>query len=125
MGEFLNVNNRSLDVDIFNMICKSLISALAAVFDTANNQSILLSVLHGFKSCSLIAAHYQLTHCFDFIVITLSKFTTLLSHYPQKKKVIHFGSNKKAQIATSTLFEIILQNGDYIRDGWKNVCFLS
>lgn len=32
-----------------------------------------------------------------------------------------FGVNKKAQMATQTVFDITRMHGDYLREGWKNV----
>lgn len=39
----------------------------------------------------------------------------------QKQQIISFSLNKKAHLATITLFEIIYKYGDHIRESWKNV----
>ena len=86
---------------------------------------------------------------FDNLVISLCKFTTLLtaaaaasspasaaavssSVDPQSSAnllllPVVFGGNEKALAATRTVFSLVQRHGDILRDGWKNVveCLLQ
>ena len=52
--------------------------------------------------------------------ISLCKFSTLLSP-PGEKPVVAFGRNKKAQLATKTVFAIAQQHANHFREAWKYV----
>ncbi len=41
---------------------------------------MLRRVLDGFAKCALVAAHYAMSDVLDNLVISLTKFTTLLHH---------------------------------------------
>jgi hypothetical protein len=41
---------------------------------------VLRRVLDGFAKCVLVAAHYAMSDVLDNLVISLTKFTTLLHH---------------------------------------------
>jgi hypothetical protein len=41
---------------------------------------VLRRVLDGFAKCALVAAHYAMSDVLDNLVISLTKFTTLLHH---------------------------------------------
>jgi brefeldin A-resistance guanine nucleotide exchange factor 1 len=59
---------------------------------------------------------------FDNIVISLCKFTTLLTHSESYDQLpIYFGMNNKAQLACKTVFQLTHSHGDMLRDGWKNI----
>jgi brefeldin A-resistance guanine nucleotide exchange factor 1 len=56
------------------------------------------------------------------IVISLCKFTTLLTHSESYNQFqINFGMNNKAQLACKTVFQLTQTHGDMLRDGWMNI----
>ena len=81
----------------------------------------------------MIAAHYHMSDVFDNLVVSLCKFTTLLTvaaaepaESPQQFVPV-FGMNTKAMLATRTVFSLVQRHGDILRDGWRNVteCLLQ
>jgi brefeldin A-resistance guanine nucleotide exchange factor 1 len=65
---------------------------------------------------------------FDNLVISLCKFTTLLSSVESAETIpIHFGNNAKAQLAARTVFSLAQSHGHILREGWKNIldCMLQ
>ena len=59
---------------------------------------------------------------FDNIVISLCKFTTLLTHFESYDQLpICFGMNNKAQLVCKTVFQLTHSHGDMLRDGWNNI----
>ncbi len=66
---------------------------------------------------------------FDNLVISLCKFTTLLTASEELPHLFlpAFGANEKAMAATRTVFALVQRNGDILREGWKNVaeCLLQ
>jgi brefeldin A-resistance guanine nucleotide exchange factor 1 len=76
----------------------------------------------------MISAHYGMSSDFDNLIISLCKFTTLLSTADTPDNLtISFGSNQKAQLAAKTVFNLAHRHGDILREGWKNVldCMLQ
>lgn len=76
----------------------------------------------------MIAAHYHMSDVFDNLVISLCKFTTLLTVSDSPDQFIPiFGMNSKAMLATRMVFSLVQKHGDILRDGWKNVseCLLQ
>ncbi|ETN68200.1 hypothetical protein NECAME_15948, partial [Necator americanus] len=87
---------------------------------------------------------------FDNLVIHLCKFSTLMGNseghgddnleiqrqrslnenvpsYQHERISVAFGENKKAQMATRTMFQLVHANGDILREGWRNMldCLLQ
>ena len=76
----------------------------------------------------MISAHYGMSDVFDNLVISLCKFTTLLSSAEVPEQIpISFGMNLKAQLAARTVFTLAHRHGDILREGWKNIldCMLQ
>ena len=73
----------------------------------------------------MIAAHYHMSDVFDNLVISLCKFTTLLSSEAAEESpyqyIPTFGMNSKGLMATKTVFSLVQKHGDILRDGWKNI----
>eukprot|EP01116_Phalansterium_solitarium_P013672 TRINITY_DN31070_c0_g1_i1.p1 TRINITY_DN31070_c0_g1~~TRINITY_DN31070_c0_g1_i1.p1 ORF type:complete len:1661 (+),score=672.89 TRINITY_DN31070_c0_g1_i1:179-5161(+) len=121
--------------DIFSIIWGPIIAAFSVVFDTTFEDSILDQSLRGFDLCARISAFYNLNEVFDNLVISICKFSTL----PQMSAVLQapadhhaptpahlasiaaFSGNKKAQLATLSLFRIISAYSNHLREGWKNI----
>ena len=68
-----------LDHDLFVLAWGPTIAALSFVFDKSEDAGIAQKAVSGFKKCALVAATYGLSDVFDNLVISLCKFTTLMS----------------------------------------------
>ena len=68
-----------LDHDLFVLAWGPTIAALSFVFDKSEDAAIAQKAVAGFKKCALVAATYGLSDVFDNLVISLCKFTTLMS----------------------------------------------
>lgn len=109
-----------LDCEMFRQMWGNAISAISVVFETTEDSDVLDMCTRGFMDCAKIAAHYRLSDVFDNLVISLCKFTDVLS--PQhENSVTLFGQNEKSQVACKTVFNITRNYGDNLREGWKNV----
>ena len=94
----------------------------------ATSVAVVERALNGFQRCAMIAAHYHMSDVFDNLVISLCKFTTLLTvAEPESQFIPVYGMNTKAMLATRTVFSLVQRHGDILRDGWKNVteCLLQ
>lgn len=84
----------------------------------------------GFTKCAAISSHYNLHEDFDAMILTLCKFTTLLNTTQPETptpahndilQAVNFGLNPKAQAAMRTVFALVHDHGDCLREGWKNI----
>ncbi|TRY67573.1 hypothetical protein TCAL_07827 [Tigriopus californicus] len=127
-SRFLLAPNGFFDHDIFSIIWGSTVAALSYVFDKSNDPAVINRALNGFQRCAMIAAHYHMSDVFDNLVISLCKFTTLLTvNEPPLQFVPNFGMNPKALMATRMVFTLVQKHGDILRDGWRNIteCLLQ
>ncbi|XP_078316966.1 Golgi-specific brefeldin A-resistance guanine nucleotide exchange factor 1-like isoform X2 [Crassostrea virginica] len=127
-GFFLHVPSGSFDHDLFTLIWGPTVAALSFVFDKSSDESIIQKAIAGFRKCAMISAHYGMSDVFDNLVISLCKFTTLLSSAESPESIpVMFGSNSKAQLAARTVFGLAHRHGDILREGWKNIldCMLQ
>lgn len=117
----------SLNYDMFAILSGPTIAATSVVFDQVEQEDILQTCIDGFLSVAKIAACYHLDDVLDDLVVSLCKFTTLLSPLSVEEFIISLGDETKARMATATVFTIANRYGDYIRTGWKNIldCVLS
>ena len=67
-----------------------------------------------------IASHYQIEEVIDNLVISLCKFTALLSEKTPNAQVT-MSEDTKAVLAVVTVFCIANKHGDNIRSGWRNI----
>ncbi|PAV79155.1 hypothetical protein WR25_16601 isoform J [Diploscapter pachys] len=135
-GRFIHAPSGWNDHDLFSVCWGPAVAALSYVFDKSEHDLILQKTLNGYRKCASISAHYGMKDVFDNLVIHLCKFSTLSAHRDgnseetlemQRQRVMNeplahshspeavalaFGENKKAQLATKTLFHI---------QGWKNL----
>uniref|UniRef100_A0A1I7WZK5 IMP2-like protein n=1 Tax=Heterorhabditis bacteriophora TaxID=37862 RepID=A0A1I7WZK5_HETBA len=110
------------------------------------NKYLFQKSLNGFRKCAAIAAHYGMKDVFDNLVIHLCKFSTLTNHLEGSSEdnleihrhrnmndflpsnhegiALAFGENKKAQMATKTLFQLVHSNGDILRELLVDLSFL-
>jgi Sec7-like guanine-nucleotide exchange factor len=133
-------NSSLFDIEMFKAVWKSVISAIAHAFISFEEDYIIQRAIAGFRQCATLAGQFHLPDVFDFVVVSLSQVTSLLSeslparvpNYPvidvegQSITVsnlsVKFGTNFKGQLAAVVLFNIVNGNGNAIREGWMQVC---
>ncbi|CAB03915.3 Golgi-specific brefeldin A-resistance guanine nucleotide exchange factor 1 homolog [Caenorhabditis elegans] len=144
-GSFYHAPTGWNDHDLFAVCWGPAVAALSYVFDKSEHEQILQKALTGYRKCAKIAAYYGMKEVFDNLCIHLCKFTTLtsmrdggagggadedvdlsaaalLSHSSSPEAVaLAFGENHKAQLATRTLFYLVHENGNILREGWRNL----
>ena len=136
-------NSSAFDVEMFKAIWKPTISATAYAFITFEDDYIIQRAIAGFRQCATLAGHFQLPDVFDFVVVSLSQATSLLSdslpaqfpNYPVidvegqsitvSKLSVEFGTNFRGQLAAVVLFNIVNGNGNALREGWVQVSNLN
>ncbi|XP_017837578.1 Golgi-specific brefeldin A-resistance guanine nucleotide exchange factor 1 isoform X2 [Drosophila busckii] len=128
-GHFHYVHDAAYDVQIFNIVWGASLSALSFMFDKSTETGYQRT-LSGFIRSAAISAHYNLHADFDALVLTLCKFSTLLSSVEQHEPAppnneiqlaVNFGLNSKAQAAMRTVFLLVHDYGDCLRDSWKHI----
>lgn len=127
-GAFVHAPTGSFDHDLFTLAWGPTVAALSFVFDKSSDDGIIQKAISGFRKCAMISAHYGMSDVFDNLVISLCKFTTLLSSADAPENIpVSFGSNSKAQLAARTVFGLAHRHGDILREGWKNIldCLLQ
>ncbi|WKY01718.1 hypothetical protein Q1695_015600 [Nippostrongylus brasiliensis] len=149
-GHFEHAPTGWNDHDLFSIAWGPAVAALTYVFDKSEHDVILQKALNGFRKCASIAAHYGMKDVFDNLIIHLCKFSTLTANseghgddnlemqrqrnlnevtpgFQHERIALAFGENKKAQMATKTMFELVHASGDILREGWRNMldCLLQ
>jgi len=127
-GVFLHSPTGAFDHELFSLIWGQTVAALSFVFDKSLEETIIHKAVSGFRKCAMISAHYGMSDVFDNLVISLCKFTTLLSAVESPESIpASFGSNFKAQLAAKNVFALAHRHGDILREGWKNIldCMLQ
>lgn len=120
-GIYIHVSSRTFDSDLFALIWGPTVAALSSIFDKSEDPTVYKKAIRGFERCAFISSHFQMTQNLDMLVLTLSKFTALHNLPKQNYLTAQFGSNIKAQLAMKTVFALIHQHGDNVREGWKNI----
>ncbi|KAI0047968.1 hypothetical protein FA95DRAFT_1540484 [Auriscalpium vulgare] len=138
-GELMIGNFDPFDKDMFKSVWKPIISAITYAFMTFDDDYIIERAIAGFRQCATLAGHYRLPEVFDFVVVSLSQATSLLSEnnptevpvYPVvevegqsitvSSLAVSFGAHLKGQLAAVVLFNIMNGNGNAIREGWTQV----
>ena len=135
----MEANTAHFDIEIFKSVWKPTISAIAYAFISFDNDYVIERAVAGFRQCATLAGIFLLPDVFDFVVVSLSQATGLLSemlpaqvpNYPvidiegQSVTVsnlsVKFGTNFKGQLAAVVLFNIVNGNGNALREGWTQV----
>ncbi|KAI9064275.1 Sec7-domain-containing protein [Trametes sanguinea] len=138
-GDFLMCNTSLFDEDMFKAVWRPVVSAIAYAFITFDDDYIIERAIAGFRQCATLARHYNMPDVFDFVVVSLSQATSLLSdaqpnqvpNYPvvevdgQPVTVsslsVKFGTNFKGQLAAVVLFNIVNGNANALREGWTQI----
>lgn len=128
---------------MFKSVWKPVITAITYAFMTFDDDYAIERAIAGFRQCATLAGHFELPDVFDYVVISLSQATNLLSEslitevpmYPVvtvegqsitvSSLAVKFGANLKGQLAAVVLFNIMNRNGNAIREGWTQVRLLS
>lgn len=119
-GVYIHASNDTYDCDLFSLIWGPIIAALSFVFDKSEEPNVYKRAVKGFESCAFISSHFGITQNLDMLILTLCKFT-LFHNQPKSYGAVQFGSHVKAQLALKTVFNLIHQHGDNVREGWKNI----
>jgi brefeldin A-resistance guanine nucleotide exchange factor 1 len=132
-------NSPVFDQELFRSMWKPVISAITFAFMTFDDDYIIERAIAGFRQCATLAGHFQLPEVFDYVVISLSQATSLLSENLPSEVPVHpvvevegqsitvsslavnFGAHLKGQLAAVVLFNIMNGNGNAIREGWIQV----
>lgn len=126
------------DADMFAATWRPVVATLNYVFMSASDDTVFQRVIAGFDQCAQIAAKYGLHECFDHIIASLARISTLATETPPStalntevqaggksimvsKFAVEFGRENKAELATLVLFRIINGHEAAIRNGWKPV----
>lgn len=120
-GIYIHTASDSYDCDLFALIWGPTVAALSFVFDKSEDANVYKRALQGFERCAFISSHFGITANLDMLVLTLCKFTQFNSQHKQNYGAVQFGVNLKAQLAFKTVFSLVHQIGDNVREGWKNV----
>ncbi|KAH9966443.1 Sec7-like domain protein [Russula dissimulans] len=138
-GELMICNSPVFDKEMFRSIWKPVISVITFAFMTFDDDYIIERAIAGFRQCATLAGYFQLPEVFDYVVISLSQATSLLSeNLPSEVPVypvvevegqsitvsslsVNFGAHLKGQLAAVVLFNIMNGNGNAIREGWIQV----
>ncbi|KAI0361936.1 Sec7-domain-containing protein [Trametes cingulata] len=138
-GEFLMCNTSLFDAEMFKAVWRTVVSAIAYAFITFDEDYIIERAIAGFRQCATLARHFDMPDVFDFVVVSLSQATSLLSdtqpaqvpNYPvvdvegQPVTIstlsVKFGTNFKGQLAAVVLFNIVNGNANALREGWTQI----
>ncbi|XWS40913.1 hypothetical protein CRYUN_Cryun17cG0037000 [Craigia yunnanensis] len=125
---FIACDSRALlDHDMFAILSGPTIAAISVVFDQEEHEDVLQTCVDGFLAIAKISAQYHFGDVLDDLVVSLCKFTTLLTPSSVEEAIVSFGDDARARMATTTVFTIANSYGDYIHSGWRNIldCVLS
>ncbi|KAG0475621.1 hypothetical protein HPP92_015307 [Vanilla planifolia] len=95
-----------LDHDMFAIMSGPTIAAISVVFDYAEHEDVFLTCVDGFLAVARISAYHHLEDVLDDLVVSLCKFTTLLSTSMVEEPVTAFGDDTKARLATETVLTL-------------------
>lgn len=121
------------DQNIFLQVWGPTVAALSYVFDTATNEAVVQRATAGFRWCAELCARFGLCDVFDNLVVALCKRTGLgsrqgvehASNGPALDSAsARFGGSKMAQLAASTVFSLVHEHGNILREGWKDLLHL-
>lgn len=126
-------------MEMFKIVWKPVISTIAHAFITFDDDYIIQRSVAGFRQCATLAGHFHLPDVFDYVVISLSQATNLLSNDPPARipnyptvsvegqsitvsnLSVGFGTNFKGQLAAVVLFNIVNGHANALREGWTQV----
>ena len=93
---------------MFQLMWGPTVAAVSVVLDHADDLNIITQALDGLLLAAKIAKNTQVDEVHDNLIVSLSKFTTLLSPTNTKSAVL-FGQDPKANLATICAFQVALE----------------
>lgn len=123
-GIFNHVSGGKYDRELYKLCWGPTLSALSFMFDKSIDATYQQKALLGLSKGATISSHFNLFEDFDALILTLCKFTTLLNVSPDVHEItvsVGFGINVKAQLAMKTVFGLIHDHGDCVRESWKSI----
>ncbi|KAJ3094625.1 GDP/GTP exchange factor for ARF [Phlyctochytrium planicorne] len=134
-------NGSEFDRDMFLAVWTPTIAAISYAFDNAEDNLSVQKAIVGFHTCATIASRFDLPEVLDSLIISLSKITGLLKDngiFPEENDVrpdengklpqrkvdrwsVEFGRSYKGQVAAVLMFNLAIEYGNSLREGWKNV----
>lgn len=134
-ARFAHVSDARHDQQLFQLLWGPTLAAISHIFDKTAAPDTA-----GLSSGARIAAHYGRHADFDGLLLTLCKFTGLLSaastaaasdpnHQPVQPPAanadialaVQLAQNARAQLALQTVFALLHEHADCARDGWRPV----
>ncbi|KAL3131638.1 hypothetical protein ABBQ38_007935 [Trebouxia sp. C0009 RCD-2024] len=122
-GQMLEVTSHGsahLDRDMFSLMWGPTVAAVSVVLDHAEDMTTVRQALDGLLQAAKLGAYHHVDEVMDSLVVSLSKFTSLLNPLAFKP-VVTFGENEKARAATEAVFTVANRYGDSLKSGWKNM----
>ncbi|XP_050501190.1 Golgi-specific brefeldin A-resistance guanine nucleotide exchange factor 1 [Diabrotica virgifera virgifera] len=120
-GIYIHDNSGTYDSELFQIVYGPIVAALSSVYEKAENESVHKKVMQGFERCAFIAANLNISTNLDMLILGICKFTVFYNQQKQNNIVVQFGMNSKAQLALRTVFSLIHQHGNTMREGWKHL----
>jgi brefeldin A-resistance guanine nucleotide exchange factor 1 len=139
-GLWTSTTSSVFDRDMFSVVWKPVLSAIAYAFTHFGDDHILQRAIAGFRQCAELASRFEMPEVFDYTILSLATITGLAptpvavdsATFPDVKVEggrsvvvsplsIRFGTNQKAQLAAVVLFSIAISNGAAIRTGWVQI----
>ncbi|KAJ4954099.1 hypothetical protein NE237_030931 [Protea cynaroides] len=119
---FITYDSRPfLDHDMFAILSSPTLAALSVVYDHAEHEDQYQICIDGFLAVAKVSASHRFEEVLDDLVVSLCKFTTLLSPTQPEELILTFTDDTKAMMATVTVFTIANTYGDSIRTGWRSI----
>ncbi|GAA5978631.1 hypothetical protein JCM5350_002459 [Sporobolomyces pararoseus] len=140
-GPYSHNQTNVFDRGMFAVYWKPVVSALSYAFSNFSDDYMVQQAIGGLNQCAALAARFEMSEVFDFLIVSLARVTGLTSpstanlndvgNFPvvdvegHKLTVsplaVRFGMNVKAQLAAVVLFTVANHNGAFIRDGWTPI----
>ena len=104
----MNANNLSLTLG-------SVVTVLSYIYEKNSEPGVCRRALDGFFKCAKIAAHYAMSDVLDNLIVSLTKFTMLVTTTETAENFkIMYGANNKALLATRAVFSLhLLQDSKF------------
>jgi hypothetical protein len=116
----------SYDAALFQVVWRPCLAALGSLYDAASDALVATRILEAFHAVARLAYQYSLSEVFDAVVIALAHFSLLLNAPGGRPEVVYsqmgaFGGNRKAQLASMTLFAVGIPMHRALAEGWRHL----
>jgi Sec7 domain/F-box-like len=113
---------RSVSLSLFLNAWQPMLSSLASVFKMTVDDAMLSRAVAGFEMHAHISARFDSSSTLEALVECLCDFPAELA--TADDDCVAFADNKKARLATATLFSIVHRHADHLVEGWACVVLL-